>query len=99
VDKPPSPQNERTTPDSLKPSSPKGAQGSPSAGGASNSPTHTTLDQDPTGASSVLEPTESHRASPPTPGLMDLGQLVGLSEVRARPHHSLNRFHDNVNGS
>jgi hypothetical protein len=67
VDKPPSPQTKRTALDSLKLSSPKGVQGSHGASGALTSPTRVASDQDPTGTSSVLEPTESHRASPPIP--------------------------------
>jgi hypothetical protein len=67
VDKPPSPQAERTMPDSPKPSSPKGAQGSPSVDGALTSPNRTALDKDPTGACLVPGPTKSPRASPPSP--------------------------------
>jgi hypothetical protein len=67
VDKPPIPQTKRTTLDSLKPSNPKGVQGSHGVGGASTSPTRAAPDQDPASASSVSEPTESPRASTPSP--------------------------------
>jgi hypothetical protein len=67
VAKPRSPQAEKTALDSLKPCSPKGAQGSPCAGGAPTSPTRVAPDHDPVGDSSVLGPTESPRASPPSP--------------------------------
>jgi hypothetical protein len=88
VDKPPSPLPERTAPDSLKPSSQKGEQGPPGAGGASSSPTYTTLGQDPAGASSVLEPTESPRASPPSPWSHGLEAAGGSQhgEGSFRPH-------------
>jgi hypothetical protein len=64
VDKPLSPQAERTAPDSLKPLSPKGVPGSPGAGGAPISPTCAAPDQDPVDASLVPGPTESPEASP-----------------------------------
>jgi hypothetical protein len=54
-------------PDSLKPSSQKGAQVSLGAGGVPMSPIHAAPDHDPAGASSMLGPTESPRASPPSP--------------------------------
>jgi hypothetical protein len=65
--KPPSPQDERTVPDSPKPTSSKGVWGSPGAGGASTSPTHAAQGQDPAGASLVAKLTKSPRASPPGP--------------------------------
>jgi hypothetical protein len=65
VDKTLSPQAKRIAPNSPKPSSPKGARGSPSVGGAPISPTRATPGQDPTGTSSVSEIAESPRASPP----------------------------------
>jgi hypothetical protein len=99
VDKPPSPQAEKATLDSLKPSNPKGVRGSPGAGGALTSPTHAAPDHDPTGASSVLGPTESPRASPLSPGLKDSGPPMGLNVGRAHPGHNLRRFHDSVHGS
>jgi hypothetical protein len=67
VDKPSSPQAGKIMPDSPMPSSPKGVQGSPDAGGAPTSPTHATPDQDPTNTSSVPGPTESPRTPPPSP--------------------------------
>jgi hypothetical protein len=99
VDKPPSPQAKRTMLDSLKSSSSKSARGSPGAGGASTSPSCATLGQDPAGASSVSEPIEPPRGSPPSPGHMDSGLAVGLGMVRAHPCHSLSKFCDNVYGS
>jgi hypothetical protein len=77
VDKPSSPQAERTVLDSPKHSSPKGAQGSLGAGGAPTSPTRAAPDQDPTGASSVLGPIEYPRASPPSPRSHGLGAVSG----------------------
>jgi hypothetical protein len=77
VDRPPSPQVERTTLDSLKPSSPKGAQRSPGAGGTLISPTCATPSEDPAGASSALEPIESPRAPPPSPRSHGLGVVGG----------------------
>jgi hypothetical protein len=56
VDKSPSSQAERTTPDPPKPSCPKDARGSPGAGDAPTSPTHVVLGQDPAGTSSRPEP-------------------------------------------
>jgi hypothetical protein len=99
VDKPPIPQAERTVPDSLKPSSPKGAQGSPGAGGASTSPNMLpwvrTL-QAPPQCRNQPSPSEQ---LPGGPGLMDSVLPVGLSMMRAHPHHSLRRFRDSVHGS
>jgi hypothetical protein len=66
VDRPLSPQAERTAPNSPKPPSPKGARGSPSVGGAPTSPTHATPGQDPAGTFSVPETAESPRASTPS---------------------------------
>jgi hypothetical protein len=73
VDKPPSPQTEKTMPDALKPSNPNGAQGYPGAGSAPTSPTHATLDHDLVGASSVMGPAKSPRVSPPSPRSHGLG--------------------------
>jgi hypothetical protein len=67
VDKPLSPRAEKVMPDPLKPSSPKGEQGSPGAGGALTSPIHAAPNQDPVDASSVPRPAESPRMSPPRP--------------------------------
>jgi hypothetical protein len=67
VDKPPSPQAERTAPDPPKPSSPKDARGSPGVGGALTSLTRAASSQDPAGTSSGPELAESPRASPPSP--------------------------------
>jgi hypothetical protein len=64
---PPSPQAERTTPDSSKPSSLKGTQGPPGVGGAPTSPTRAALDLNTAGTSLVPGPTESPRVSPPSP--------------------------------
>jgi hypothetical protein len=77
VDKPPSLQAEKVTPDSLKPSKPKGAQGSHSSGCALTSPTRVTPDHDPAGASSVPGPTESPRVSPPSHRSHELGAVGG----------------------
>jgi hypothetical protein len=77
VDKPSSFQAEKTAPDSLKPSGPKGAQHSPSAGGALTSPTRAAPDHDPTGASSMPGPTKFPRASPPGPRSHGLGDASG----------------------
>jgi hypothetical protein len=77
ADKPPSPQTKRTVPDSLKPSSLKGVQGFPGAIGALTSPTHAAPGQDHAGASSVLEPTEPPRVSPPNPRSHGLGATGG----------------------
>jgi hypothetical protein len=76
ADKPPSSQAERTAPDSLKPSRPKGAQGSPGAGGALTFPTHAAPDQDPVNASLMSRPTESPRAPPPSPQSHGLGAAI-----------------------
>jgi hypothetical protein len=67
VDKPLSPQAERTTLDSPKPSSPKIVRRSLGAGGAPTSPTRVSPVQDHAGTSSVPEPTESPKVSPPSP--------------------------------
>jgi hypothetical protein len=99
VNKPPSPQAERTAPNSLKPSSPKGVQGSPGAGGALTSPTRVTPDQDPMDASSVPGPTESPEHHSRALSLMDLELSVDLNVVRAHPRHNPRRFHDNVHRS
>jgi hypothetical protein len=99
LDKPPSPQAEKTTPDSLKPSSPKDAQGSLGTGGALTSPTCSSLDQDPADASSVLGPIKSPRTYPQAPSLMDSEPLVDLNVEKARLRHSLRRFRDNVHRS
>jgi hypothetical protein len=99
VDKHLSPQAEKTAPDSLKPSSPKGVQGSPGAGGAPTSPTRATPDHNPMGASSVSGPTESAERLPQAPGPMDSGLPVGRSVVRAHPRHSLRRSCNNIHGS
>jgi hypothetical protein len=77
VDKPPSPQAERIAPDSLKPSSPKGAHGSPGAGNALTCPTHGSPNLDPTSTPSVQKPSESPRASPPSPRSRGLGAAGG----------------------
>jgi hypothetical protein len=77
VDKPLSLEAEKTVPDSLKPSSPKGVQGSPSASGALTSLTCAAPDHDPTGASSVSGPTESPRMFPPSPWSHGLGAAGG----------------------
>jgi hypothetical protein len=77
VDEPPSPQTKRTTPDSLKPSSPKGARDSPGADGAPNSLTHAAPGKDPVGASLVPKPNESPSASPPSPRSHGLGAAGG----------------------
>jgi hypothetical protein len=77
VYKPPSHQAERTALDSLKPSNPKGAQGSPSAGGALTSPTRATPDQNPVDACLVPGPNESPRASPSSPQSHGLGAAGG----------------------
>jgi hypothetical protein len=77
VDKPLSPQDGKTTPDSSKPSSPKGVHGSPGAGGAPTSPTRGASDQDPADASSVPGPNESLRTSSPTPQSHGLGAIGG----------------------
>jgi hypothetical protein len=98
-DKPSSPQAERTTPDSPKPSSPKGVQGSLGAGGASTSLAYAAPDQGPAGTSSGLEPAEPPRASPQAPSPMDMGLLVGLSTARAHPCHNMRNLHNGVHGS
>jgi hypothetical protein len=98
VEKPSSPQAERMMPDSLKPSRPKGVQGSPGASGTPTSPTHY--------AQMIIlrvPPRCQDQPSPPehlpqAPGLMDSGPLVGHNMVRAHLRHSLRRFHDNVHG-
>jgi hypothetical protein len=77
VDKPLCPQTERTAPDPPKPSSPKSVRGSLDVGGALASPTHATSGQIPVGTSSVSEPTESPRASPPSPRSHGLGAASG----------------------
>jgi hypothetical protein len=77
VDNPLSPQDGKTTPDSSKPSSPKGVQGSLGAGGALTSPTHGASDQDPVDTSSVPGPNESPRMSSPTPQSHRLGAIGG----------------------
>jgi hypothetical protein len=98
VDKPLSPQAERTAPDSLKPSSPKGARGSPSADGAVTSPTRVASCPDPADTSSVPEPTKSPEHLPQALGLMDSGLLVSLSMVRAHLCYSLGRFCNSAHG-
>jgi hypothetical protein len=77
VGKPPSPQNEKTLPESLKPPSPKSAQGSPSTGGAPSSLTRATLGHNPAGTSLDLEPDEFPEASPPSPRSYGLGVACG----------------------
>jgi hypothetical protein len=67
VDKPPNLQVKRTAPDFLKPSNPKGAQGSPGASDALTSPTRGAPDQDPADASLVPGPNKCPRTSPPSP--------------------------------
>jgi hypothetical protein len=64
VDKPPSPQVERTVPDPPKPSSPKDARGFPGAGSALTSPSR---------AASGQDPAESPGACPPSPQSYGLG--------------------------
>jgi hypothetical protein len=98
VEKPSSPQAERTTPDSLKPSRPKGVQGSPGASGTLTSSTHDTQ-------LIILRVPPRCRDQPSPPehlpqalGLMDSGPLVGHSVVRAHLCHILRRFRDNVHG-
>jgi hypothetical protein len=64
VDKPPSPQVERTVPDPPKPLSPKDARGFPGAGSALTSPSR---------AASGQDPAESPGACPPSPQSYGLG--------------------------
>jgi hypothetical protein len=99
VDKPLSPQAEKTVPDSPKPSSPKGVQDSPGAGNVPTSPTLATLDHDPASASSLPGPTKSPKASPPSPWSHGVGLPLGRSVVRDRWSHSLRRFRDSVHRS
>jgi hypothetical protein len=73
VDKPPSPQVERTVPDPPKPTSPKDAQGFPGAGSALTSPSRAASGQDPASTSSRLDPAESPGACPPSPQSYGLG--------------------------
>jgi hypothetical protein len=63
VDKPPSPQTEKTMPESP---SPKSARGSPGNGGAPSSPSRATSCHNPVGTSSGSEPDEFPEASPPS---------------------------------
>jgi hypothetical protein len=77
VDKPLSPQAERTTPEPMKPSSTKDARGSPSDGGAPTSPTCAASGQNSTGTSSGSEPAESPEASPPSSRSYGLGATGG----------------------
>jgi hypothetical protein len=77
VDKPPSPQADKTALEPLKPPSPKDARGSPSTGGAPPSPTHVVSGHNPVGASSGPEPAESPEASPPSPRSYGLGFAGG----------------------
>jgi hypothetical protein len=67
VDKPLSPQAEKSVSESLKPPSPKGVQNSIGAEGAPTSPTHATLSHDAAGTSPRPEQAEFPKASPPSP--------------------------------
>jgi hypothetical protein len=98
VDKPPSPQPERTAPDPLKSSSPKDARGSPGAGDAPTSPSHAALGRDPVGISLRPKTVESPRACPPSPQSYGLGVPVGISMVRARMCLSRRKHRGNLHG-
>jgi hypothetical protein len=65
VDKPRSPQAEKTALEPLRPPSPKDVQHSSHTGGALPSATHAASGHNPTCASTGLEPTESPEAYPP----------------------------------
>jgi hypothetical protein len=77
VDKPPSPQTEKTTPESLKPPSSKSARGSPGTGGAPSSPTCATSGHNAVGTSSGPGPDEFPKASPLSPRSYGLGATDG----------------------
>jgi hypothetical protein len=99
VDKALSPQAEKTALDSSKPSSSKGAQDSPGAGGALTSPTRATRImtlQAPPRCRDQPSPLERLTQAP---DLMDSGPPVSISVVRARLRHNLRRFRDSAHGS
>jgi hypothetical protein len=77
VDKPPSPQAEKTMPEPLKPPSPKDARGSPSTGDAPPSPTRAASGHNPTGTYSNPKTVESPVASPSSPRSYGLGAVDG----------------------
>jgi hypothetical protein len=76
-DKPMNPHAKKTMLESPKPPSPRGTQGSPSASGAPSSPTQAASGSNLMGASSAPEPTESPKASPPSPRSYGLGVTGG----------------------
>jgi hypothetical protein len=99
VTKPPTPNVEETAQESLKPSSPDGAQDSPGVGGAPTSPTRVAPSSNPTGASSRPKPTEPPKTSPMSPSPMDLGPSVNTILERARLHPDQKNHRDNIRGS
>jgi hypothetical protein len=77
VDKPPSPQAEKTTPEPSKPPSPTGAQGLIGADGTLTSPTHTASGQDAANNSSRPESAEHPKMPRPSPRSYGLGAPGG----------------------
>jgi hypothetical protein len=84
VDKPQSPQAEKTTSEPPKPPSPKGVQGPINTEGASTSPTHVASSRDAASNSPRAIPTEFPEMSPPSRGPMDLGLPVDRNQAKAR---------------
>jgi hypothetical protein len=77
VDKPPSPQAEKSTPEPLKPPSAKGVSNPAGAKSAPTSLTQATLSHDAAGTSPRLEPDEFPEVTPPSPQSDGFGATDG----------------------
>jgi hypothetical protein len=77
VDKPPSPQAEKSASEPSKPPSPKGVQNPTGAESALISLTHATSSHDAASTSPRLEPAEFPEAPPPSPQSDGLGATGG----------------------
>jgi hypothetical protein len=77
VDKSSSPQAEKSTPEFLKPPSPKGARGTPGVGGTLPSLTRSASGHNPVGTPSGSGPTESPETTSLSPWSYGLGAAGG----------------------
>jgi hypothetical protein len=80
VDKPSSPQAEKTTLEPSKPPSPGGTQSPADVDGALTSPTHAALSRNARNSSPMLDPTERPERSPPSPQSYELGVPGGSQQ-------------------
>jgi hypothetical protein len=109
VDKPLSPQAEKTVLEPPKPPSPEDARGSPGTGGAPPSPARVASGHNPMGTSLSPKPAEFLEASPLKPRSYGLRVAGGCQPVRAHPclsprnsggtTHNLSRLDSTSGGS